>query len=72
MSSTGLECQAHPGEHYTNFCTSPTCMHPLCPECIDDHVNMHKLEKSHSEVTSIQSVKQGCYRKLRVINFNSK
>lgn len=58
--TSGLHCSAHPGEHFTNFCTSISCLHPLCPECIDDHVLYHKQSKSHNEIASILNVKKGC------------
>lgn len=27
-------CPSHPGEVYTQFCSAPTCVKPLCPECV--------------------------------------
>jgi hypothetical protein len=35
-------CNEHHGEVYTNFCSSVTCVKPLCPECVESHYDFHR------------------------------
>jgi hypothetical protein len=38
---SNLTCAYHPKFTLTNFCTHNDCMVPLCPECVNDHINEH-------------------------------
>ena len=50
-------CNKHPAEVFTNYCCVPTCLTPLCPDCIDDHNKNHKNNGVFPEVDTLGRVK---------------
>lgn len=43
-------CQAHPGELQTNYCSNSKCLIPLCPDCIELHLEEHKRSQLFPEI----------------------
>ena len=39
-------CIFHPNQLITNFCISPDCFMPLCPQCVEEHLDLHRLKAS--------------------------
>lgn len=33
----------------TNFCIDPDCFMPLCPQCVEEHLDQHRLKNSSAE-----------------------
>ena len=50
-------CLEHPNEQITNFCQSLECLIALCPDCIDNHNRLHKMNGTFPEIDSIKNVK---------------
>lgn len=48
MSTKYIEdcCTEHGGEPFVNFCSSMSCVKPLCAECIENHYTYHKNLRS--------------------------
>ena len=57
-------CNEHDGEPFTNFCTAPTCVKALCPECIENHYNHHKNRRTPPEIDSFKTLKNKCVAKV--------
>ena len=47
---TYIFCQKHHNELITNICCDKSCLEPLCPSCIDDHITYHTNLKQKPEV----------------------
>ncbi|KRX03635.1 hypothetical protein PPERSA_04187 [Pseudocohnilembus persalinus] len=58
-------CQEHPEEYLTNFCSHIQCLRPLCPDCIEQHIQFHKQTNSFPDIESIKNVKTKCEKKIR-------
>lgn len=64
-------CYYHPDQYITNFCRSPACLLPLCPECVKIHATKHKSQGTHGEFDTIDNTVSECYQELmkNEINF---
>lgn len=46
------------------MCSHPSCLRPLCPDCIDPHNKFHKSTNTFAEIDSIKNIKYMCTKKL--------
>lgn len=42
IKQVDIPCSFHADEQSMNYCTEPKCHQPLCSECIEDHLLLHK------------------------------
>ena len=58
-------CQLHPTQDITHICCARSCLTPLCGKCIKEHINIHKVKQSYSEIESVVDLHESCASKLR-------
>ena len=42
-------CIFHHNQRITNFCVNLDCFMPLCPQCVEDHLDLHRLKNDNSD-----------------------
>lgn len=52
-----VPCPSHPAYFITNICTLPSCIEPLCQECINHHIANHSKKTQTPTIHNIQHVK---------------
>lgn len=57
-------CPEH-SESITNFCLSSDCLEPLCPECLENHSKLHRIEKTYADIHSVRTVANICSQKTK-------
>lgn len=57
-------CQEHEGMPFTNFCSSISCVRPLCPECVESHSGVHRNLRTQPEMASLKTLKNQCVNKI--------
>ena len=50
------KCAYHKELDLTNFCKDINCLMPLCPECVKNHIEKHKLENNYGDIERIDTV----------------
>lgn len=59
-------CVFHPVQEITNFCINPTCYMPLCPICVEEHLERHKHEiNSESHIRTFEHVKDSAIENIK-------
>jgi hypothetical protein len=61
-------CQSHPSEVYTNYCSNSKCLMPLCPDCIEIHLEEHKRSQLFPEIESVKNSRVKCIRKIQKLS----
>lgn len=60
ISSHSMEikarCVYHKSLELTNFCKDLNCLMPLCPECMKNHLEKHKIEQNYGDIDRIETV----------------
>ena len=62
MSSS--HCVFHKSELLTNFCRTPNCWLPLCPECVKVHLTEHTAKGTPPEIDTLSSVREETLEQL--------
>jgi hypothetical protein len=63
-----LLCHLHTEEPCNNYCVEGKCFQPLCAECIEGHLMLHKKNGySDLSVKSLRSVRRDCAGKLTAL-----
>lgn len=52
-----VTCPQHPEETISNFCCIRSCLRPLCPDCIDDHISEHAEKGQKATVETLNRLK---------------
>ncbi|CAK65193.1 unnamed protein product (macronuclear) [Paramecium tetraurelia] len=53
-----VPCPTHPEFFITNLCQDQNCIEPLCPECINEHLEMHQSKGRVPKLENIQRVRK--------------
>ncbi|CAD8207159.1 unnamed protein product [Paramecium pentaurelia] len=53
-----VPCPTHPEFFITNLCQDQNCIEPLCPECINEHLEMHQAKGRVPKLENIQRVRK--------------
>ncbi|CAK66325.1 unnamed protein product (macronuclear) [Paramecium tetraurelia] len=53
-----VPCPTHPEFFITNLCQEQNCIEPLCPECINEHLEMHQKKGRVPKLENIQRVRK--------------
>ncbi|CAD8212694.1 unnamed protein product [Paramecium pentaurelia] len=53
-----VPCPTHPEFFITNLCQDQNCIEPLCPECINEHLQMHQQKGRVPKLENIQRVRK--------------
>lgn len=56
LSLQRINCLFHKEQNITNFCKSPECLMPLCPECVKIHTEEHTQKGSYGMYETIEEV----------------
>ncbi|CAD8087836.1 unnamed protein product [Paramecium sonneborni] len=59
-----IPCLYHKGNILTNFCSSSNCLLPLCPQCVEEHINKHKEEKTANKIECLENVLNTIYKDI--------
>lgn len=51
-----VSCIYHPYYLITNYCTDPQCNLPLCPDCIQIHLNEHRQRGNFGDFQNIDVI----------------
>lgn len=59
--SCKTKCNIHKDLDITNFCKELSCLLPLCPECVKNHIIEHKKENSYGDIERIETVLEDAF-----------
>ena len=51
------DCAFHANQVLTNFCLNKECWLPLCPECIQIHLEEHRESRTESKIATLENVR---------------
>ncbi|CAD8090903.1 unnamed protein product [Paramecium primaurelia] len=58
-------CVTHQGQNITNFCKQPSCLMPLCPKCIPQHLDKHRQQGQFADLVTVDEMHE---ETLQLIN----
>lgn len=59
-------CIFHPSNEITNFCINPSCYMPLCPVCVEEHLETHKQDPHfESHIRTYEHVRSSSIHNLK-------
>ena len=73
VNTNPIWCSTHTQNHITHMCCAKTCFQPLCAKCIREHINFHKVQRSHPEIETLEDLHEICTDKIRtaIVNFGN-
>lgn len=65
-----VKCTFHKDLDVTNFCKDFSCLKPLCPECVKNHILEHKSENTYGDIERVENVLEEAFQVMdKICNY---